>query len=81
MIEDEQDKLYRYLTRSTRDEVYRDIIAYHNRLSKRSKVNDNVVRKILHNHGWTMIEYARTCTKYKDNTTTHNTPYVYEISK
>jgi hypothetical protein len=56
--EDEQDKLFRYLTRAPREEVYNAIMAYKSSISKRSELNPNVLRKILYKHGWTFSEYA-----------------------
>ncbi len=57
MIENEHDKLVRYLTRSTREEVHLSIMAYKKSISKRSTMYEPKFRRILSEHGWTLSEY------------------------
>jgi hypothetical protein len=59
MTEDGQDKLYRHLTRSTRDEVYAAVLEYKQSLSKRSEMYEPKFRRLLKEHGWTLLEYSR----------------------
>lgn len=58
MYEDSQDRLIRYLTRSTREEVYTAVMKYKNTLSRRSEMYEPKFRRILKEHGWTLSEYA-----------------------
>jgi len=63
MTEDSEDKLMRYLTRSNADEVRQAILEYRSRLSKRTPMNPNVLKRMLKEHGWTMSEYTKAVSK------------------